>query len=79
MKRKLQFLIPFTVLCFSALSISGCNSNPTNEPTADEINQAVEAKYKAIDADPKMTDEQKAELKKHIAGPAKADAGTGRR
>lgn len=51
--------------------LAGCDSNPTNEPSAADINAAVEAKYKAIDNDPSMTPEQKVEMKKHIAGPAK--------
>ena len=53
-----------------AIAIFGCDSNPTNEPQVDEINRAVEAKFKAIDDDPKLTPEQKAEMKKHMSGPA---------
>ena len=49
--------------------LTGCGSEPTNEPGAKEINDAVANKYKAIDNDPSMNAEQKAELKKHIAGP----------
>ncbi len=52
--------------------LAGCDSNPTNEPAVDEINKAVEAKFKAIDDDPKLTPEQKAEMKKHMSGPAKS-------
>jgi hypothetical protein len=55
-----------------AVALFGCDSNPTNEPSAEDINKAVDAKYKAIDNDPSMTAEQKAEMKKHIAGPATA-------
>ncbi len=62
-------LIPFVVI-----ALTGCDSNPTNEPSAEDINAAVEAKYKAIDNDPSMTAEQKAEMKKHIAGPANTGA-----
>lgn len=53
------------------LFVFGCDSNPTNEPSADDINAAVERKMKAIDDDPTLTPEGKAEMKKHIAGPAK--------
>lgn len=59
--------------------LTGCDSNPTNEPSVADINKAVEDKYKAIDNDTSMTPEQKAELKKHIAGPVNTDtSGAGR-
>jgi hypothetical protein len=67
----------FGILC--SLMV-GCGSEPTNEPSSKEINDAVANKMKAIDNDPSMNAEQKAELKKHIAGPVgtKTDAGKGR-
>lgn len=64
MKKLILLTLPLIV-------IFGCDSNPTNEPSADDINKAVERKMKAIDDDPSMTPEQKEELKKHISGPAK--------
>lgn len=68
-------LIAFGVLCF------GCSGNPTNEPDAAAINDAVKKKFEAIDNDPNMTPEQKAEMKKHMGGPVSegGDANSGRR
>ncbi|HLO98367.1 MAG TPA: hypothetical protein VK171_07220 [Fimbriimonas sp.] len=63
MKKLILLTLPLAV-------IFGCDSNPTNEPSAEDINKAVERKMKAIDDDPSMTAEQKAEMKKHISGPA---------
>lgn len=59
-------------------ALVGCSSNPTNEPSTKEINDAVAKKMKAIDDDPTMTPEGKAELKKHIAGPV-GGAGNGQK
>jgi uncharacterized protein YceK len=59
--------------------LAGCSSNPTNEPSDKEINDAVAKKMKAIDDDPSMTPEQKAELKKHVAGPVGGPGGSGKR
>ena len=70
MKKRSLFGLILGAIAIGAF-VSGCDSNPTNEPTAKEIDAAVEAKYKAIDNDPSMNAAQKAEMKKHIAGPAK--------
>jgi uncharacterized protein YcfL len=59
------------IALFSILGIAlvGCSSNPTNEPTTQDINNAVQSKFDAIDKDPNLTAEQKAEMKKHMSGP----------
>lgn len=71
MKRKNIFLTIGAAALLGGV-VAGCDNNPTNEPSSKAINDAVEAKYKAIDNDPSMNAEQKAELKKHIAGPARS-------
>jgi|CXWL01.1.fsa_nt_gi hypothetical protein len=68
----------FILLVVAVFVAIGCTGNPTNEPSVDEINKAVDRKMKAIDDDPSMSPEQKAELKKHIAGPAQSGNSAGR-
>lgn len=48
------------------LVAAGCTSNPTNEPSAQEIVDANSKRAAAIDADPSMTPEQKAKMKEML-------------
>lgn len=47
-----------------ALAAIGCDSNPTNAPTAADIKQAEQDQIKAIDNDPKMSAQDKENLKR---------------
>lgn len=49
------------VLLSSALV--GCSGNPTNEPSAADIQKANNDRTLAIDSDPKLNAEQKAKMK----------------
>jgi hypothetical protein len=46
------------------LAIVGCDSNPTNEPSKQAIDEANAARAAAIDNDPKKTPEQKETMKR---------------
>lgn len=67
-----KFLLP--TMLFVAVSLFGCGSEPTNEPTAAAIEKANQDRFAKIDADPSMTAEQKAEMKKHMQGGNQANA-----
>jgi hypothetical protein len=61
----------YTLLAMTLLFVTaGCDSNPTNEPTADAVQQANVKRAAAIDADPSMTPEQKKKMKEmlHLDG-----------
>ena len=47
----------------SILGVCGCDSNPTNEPSAADIAKANAHRAEAVDNDPTMTPEQKAKIK----------------
>lgn len=71
------------LLIFSIVCAVGCDSNPTNEPTQAEIEDAKAAQIKAIDADTTMTAEDKQRLKEMkglLPGgrPAGPEAGRGK-
>ena len=51
-----------TAVCLFAVLI-GCSGNPTNEPSASDIQKANIDRAAAIDNDPKLTAEQKAQMK----------------
>lgn len=75
-KRLLVFaLLPFSVL-------AGCDSNPTNEPSQAEIDQAKKDQVAAIDKDPSMSDQDKENLKRAKGlipgGPPGSDGAKGR-
>lgn len=69
----------FALFVLAGIVVGGCTSNPTNEPTEKDINDAVAKKMKAIDDDPSMTAEQKAEMKKHLGGPVGGAGGPSKR
>lgn len=71
------FLKTLLLTTISTLILIGCSGNPTNEASVEDINKAVEKKFKAIDEDPNLTPEQKTEMKKHMGGPA-GNPGAGR-
>ncbi len=50
-----------SLLCLVA--ILGCSGNPTNEPSASDIQKANDNRAAAIDNDPKLTPDQKAKMK----------------
>lgn len=56
-KLSILFVIPF------AISVGGCDSNPTNAPTDAEVEQAKKDQVAAIDADKTMSAEDKQRLK----------------
>lgn len=68
----MRFLFVFVILVSGILI--GCDSNPTNAPTADAIKQADVTRAAAIDADKTMTPEGKAKMKEMLGltkkGPA---------
>ena len=47
----------------TVFALTGCDSNPTNEPSQAEIDAAKAAQIKAIDADTTMSAEDKQRLK----------------
>ena len=55
--------------------LAGCDSNPTNEPSQEAINKAVDNKYAAIDNDKTLTQAQKDEMKKHMTGKTRSRDG----
>jgi len=50
------------ILIVAAAIAAGCDSNPTNEPSAASIEQANADRLKAIENDPNMTPEGKAKM-----------------
>lgn len=59
--------------------VGGCSSNPTNEPSDKEINDAVARRNKHIDDNPNMTAEDKARMKEHLGRPVGGPDGPGKR
>jgi hypothetical protein len=63
-----------SAVLFAAISscLVGCDSNPTNAPSDEAIQQANVKRAAAIDNNPKYSPEQKATLKKmlHLDGSA---------
>lgn len=51
------------LLCGVTLVVSGCDSNPTNEPSEAAIEKANADRAKAIDNDASLTPEGKAKMK----------------
>jgi hypothetical protein len=47
-------------------AVSGCDLNPTNEASADAIARSDANRAAAIDADPKMSPDQKAKMKEML-------------
>ncbi|MFZ4507002.1 MAG: hypothetical protein ACOYON_04810 [Fimbriimonas sp.] len=63
------------------LAVIGCDSNPTNAPTADAIQKANEDRARAIDNDKSMTPEGKAKMKEMLklnSQPSESDSTKGR-
>lgn len=54
------------LLVLGAISLAGCDSNPTNEPTKDALQSADAKRAAAIDADPTMTPEGKKKMKEML-------------
>lgn len=46
--------------------LSGCSGEPTNEPSAADVSKANADRAAAVDNDPKLTPQQKADLKAHM-------------
>jgi hypothetical protein len=65
------------VCAFASLAIAGCTSNPTNEPSAAEIEKANADRFAAIDNNPNYTPAQKEAMKSRMGGYQKS-AGTER-
>ncbi len=59
-----------------AIFVVGCDSNPTNEPSANDIAKANKARADAIDKDPSLTPEGKAKMKEmlHLNGQSTNDS-----
>ncbi|MBS1706595.1 MAG: hypothetical protein JST40_12035 [Armatimonadetes bacterium] len=77
MKNSMLRTLLFGIAALALLpTLVGCSSNPTNEPSDNDIKTAVDKKMKAIDEDPSMTPEQKEEMKKHISGYPKSSNGS---
>lgn len=68
---KFRLLPPFLLVgaLAGAAFLGGCgpNANATNEPAPADIDKANAARAAAIDNDPKMTQAQKDEMKKHLS------------
>lgn len=67
MRTFLKGLLP---LALFSLMAAGCDSNPTNEPSKSEIDEANAARAAAIDNDPSITPEGKKKMKEmmHLNG-----------
>jgi len=56
------------VLALVGLAAFGCTGNPTNAPSVEEAKAADVSRVKAIDDNPNLTAEQKANMKAHMNG-----------
>jgi hypothetical protein len=75
MLRKDFLILGFVaILAFGA---AGCDRNPTNAPSKEDVKKADDARLKAIENDPNLTPEQK-EMQKKMMGLAPGGRGPAR-
>jgi hypothetical protein len=75
----MKALITASAFAGLILSIGGCSSNPTNEPSASAIQDANAARAAAIDNNPNYTPEQKAVMKQRMGLSGEPRGGEGKR
>jgi len=56
----------FGIIFLAAMATLGCESNPTNEPAAADIEKAKVDRAAAIDNDPSLSPEGKAKMKEML-------------
>lgn len=59
-------LVPGLFSILAAMVLVGCQGDPTNAPTAKAVEDANAKRMADIDNNPKLTPEQKAQLKSHL-------------
>lgn len=59
LKKALLVLLP-------VVALAGCDSNPTNAPSDAALKAADDKRSAAIDKDPSLTPQQKADMKSHL-------------